>query len=155
MSKIDETNRLILNILQKDGAITNAELAKRIGLAPASTLERVKKLEKTGIIKKYVALADSEKIGKGITAFVEISMNDHSAETIKRFNHDIIKIPEVLECYHISGDKDYLLKVVTDSIKNYEVVALEKLAVIPHVGKISTLFVLSTIKSETAIYLNN
>ena len=82
-------------------------------------------------------------------------MNDHSAETIKRFNHDIIKIPEVLECYHISGDKDYLLKVATDSIKNYEVVALEKLAVIPHVGKISTLFVLSTIKSETAIYLNN
>jgi len=155
MSKIDETNRLILNILQKDGAITNAELAKRIGLAPASTLERVKKLEKTGIIKKYVALVDSEKIGKGITAFVEISMNDHSAETIKRFNHDIIKIPEVLECYHISGDKDYLLKVATDSIKNYEVVALEKLAVIPHVGKISTLFVLSTIKSETAIYLNN
>ncbi|MDX9801482.1 MAG: Lrp/AsnC family transcriptional regulator [Spirochaetia bacterium] len=155
MSKIDETNKQILNILQEDGAITNAELAKRIGLAPASTLERVKKLERTGIIKKYVALVDSEKIGKGIIAFVEISLNDHSAETIKQFNHDIIKIPEVLECYHISGDKDYLLKVATDSIKNYEVVALEKLAVIPHVGKISTLFVLSTIKSETSIYLNN
>ncbi len=153
MKKIDEINRQILSILQSDGSITNLELAKRIGLAPASTLERVKKLERTGIIRKYVALLDSEKIGRDIIAFVEISMNDHSAETIKMFNREILKIPEVLECYHISGDKDFLLKVVTGSIKNYETFAIEKLAVIPHVGKISTLFVLSTIKSETAIHL--
>lgn len=152
--KFDEVNKQILSILQEDGSITNSELAKRIGLAPASTLERVKKLEKTGVIRKYVALLDSEKVGKEIVAFVEISMNEHSAETIKTFSHEIALIPEVLDCHHISGDKDFLLKVVTDSIKNYEKFALEKLAVIPHVGKISTLFVLSTIKSETSLHLD-
>ncbi len=152
--KFDEVNKQILSILQEDGSITNSELAKRIGLAPASTLERVKKLEKKGVIRKYVALLDSEKIGKEIVAFVEISMNEHSAEAIKLFSKEIAKIPEVLDCHHISGDKDFLLKVVTDSIKNYEKFALEKLAVIPHVGKISTLFVLSTIKSETALHLD-
>ncbi len=151
--KLDEVNKQILSILQDDGSITNSELAKRIGLAPASTLERVKKLEKTGIIRKYVALLDSEKIGRDIVAFVEISMSEHSAETIKLFTREIVKIPEVLDCYHISGDKDFLLKVVTDSIKNYETFALEKLAVLPHVGKISTLFVLSTIKEETSLHL--
>ena len=152
--KFDEVNKRILSILQEDGSITNSELAKRIGLAPASTLERVKKLEKTGVIRKYVALLDSQKIGKEIVAFVEISMDKHSAETIKLFSREIAKIPEVLDCHHISGDKDFLLKVVTDSIKNYEKFALEKLAVIPHVGKISTLFVLSTIKSETSLHLD-
>jgi Lrp/AsnC family transcriptional regulator, leucine-responsive regulatory protein len=152
--KLDEVNKQILSIIQDDGSITNSELSKRIGLAPASTLERVKKLEKTGVIKKYVALLDSEKIGKDILAFVEISINEHSTAAIKLFTREILKIPEVLDCHHISGDKDFLLKVVTDSIKNYETFALEKLSMIPHVGKISTLFVLSTIKSETAISLD-
>ena len=151
--KFDEVNKQILSILQEDGSITNSELAKRIGLAPASTLERVKKLEKTGVIRKYVALLDAEKVGRDIVAFVEISMSEHSAEAIRLFSSEIAKIPEVLDCHHISGDKDFLLKVVTDSIKNYEKFALEKLAVIPHVGKISTLFVLSTIKSETSLHL--
>jgi DNA-binding Lrp family transcriptional regulator len=152
--KLDEVNKQILSIIQDDGSITNSELSKRIGLAPASTLERVKKLEKTGVIKKYVALLDSEKIGKDVLAFVEISMNEYSSAAIKLFSREISKIPEVLDCHHISGEKDFLLKVVTDSIKNYETFALEKLAMIPHVGKISTLFVLSTIKSETAINLD-
>ncbi len=151
--KFDEVNKQILSILQEDGSITNSELAKKIGLAPASTLERVKKLEKTGVIRKYVALLDAEKVGRDIVAFVEISMSEHSAEAIRLFSSEIAKIPEVLDCHHISGDKDFLLKVVTDSIKNYEKFALEKLAVIPHVGKISTLFVLSTIKSETSLHL--
>lgn len=154
--KLDDTNKKILSILQEDGSITNAELAQRIGLAAASTLERVKKLERSGVIKKYVALVDCEKIGKEVLSFVEISMNKHTVDTIKLFSSEIAKIPEVLECHHItSGDKDFLLKVVTESIKHYELFALEKLSVIPNVGKISTLFVLSTMKSETAISLDH
>ena len=152
--RIDDISKQILNILQEDGSITNSELSKQIGLAQASTLERVKKLEKNGIIKKYVALLDCEKIGKEVITFVEISMNEHSAETIKRFSSEIAKIPEVLECHHISGENDFLLKVATESIKKYETFALEKLAVIPHVGKVSTNFVLSTIKSKTSIPLD-
>jgi len=153
--KLDDVNKQILSILQENGSITNSDLAQKIGLAPASTLERVKKLEKNGIIKKYVALVDSDKIGKEVMSFVEISMNKHTVDTIKLFSREIANIPEVLECHHItSGDKDFLLKVITRSIKHYETFALEKLSVIPNVGKISTLFVLSTIKSETAITLD-
>ena len=150
--KLDPTNKQILSILQEDGSITNAELSKKIGLAPASTLERVKKLEKNGIIRKYVALVDAEKIGKEIAVFVEITMNAHSSDSIKQFSREIAKIPEVLECHHVAGDSDFLLKVITDSIKSYETFALEKLAVLPHVGTVNTHFVLSMIKSETAIY---
>lgn len=152
--KLDDINKEILTILQDDASITNAELAQKIGLAPASTLERVKKLEKNGIITKTAALVDREKVGKEVMAFVEISMNKHNVDTIKLFAREIARIPEVLECHHVtSGDKDFLLKVVTGSIKQYEAFALEKLSVIPNVGKISTLFVLSTVKSETAIPL--
>lgn len=153
--KLDDINKQILTILQKDSSITNAELAQKIGLAPASTLERVKKLESNGIIRKYVALVDSEEIGQEVLAFVEISMNKHNVDTIKQFSHEIAKIPEVLECHHVtSGEKDFLLKVLTRSIKDYETFALEKLSVIPNVGKISTNIVLSTMKSETAVNLD-
>ena len=151
MKKIDATNKKILRILQKEGAITNAELASRVGIAPATTLERVKKLENSGIIKKFVALVDPEKVGKGITAFVEISLNDHSSKAVKLFNKEVRKIPEVLECYHVAGDTDYILKVVTADIKSYELFAIEKLAHIANVGRISTRFVLSEVKRETCI----
>lgn len=115
MIKLDKINRRILSILQKNSSITNSELAKTIGLAPATTLERVKKLEVSGVIKGYVALVDQKKIGKPITAFVEISMANHSATAI----------PEVLECHHVAGDKDFLLKVVTEDIETYREFALD------------------------------
>lgn len=96
-----------MEIIQRDGSITNADLSKKIGLAPASTLERVKKLELSGVIKKYVGIIDQEKVGKGITVFVEISLSNHSAASIDRFTRAIVAIPEVLECHHLAGDKDF------------------------------------------------
>ncbi len=148
---IDKTNKKILRILQENGAITNAELANQVGIAPATALERVKKLEKNGIIKKSVALVDPEKVGMGITAFVEIALKDHCSKVVKLFNKEIRNIPEVLECYHVAGDADYIIKIVTPNIKSYELFAIEKLAQIPNVQKVSTRFVLSTVKYETAI----
>ncbi len=151
MKGLDDINKRILNILQDNGSITNSELSGQIGLAPATTLERVRKLEKNGIIKKYVALVDAEKVDKPITALVEITMRDHSAEAIKMFNQKIAVMPEVLECYHVAGEKDYILKVVTADIKSYKIFATEKLAGIPKIGKVSTMFVLSSIKYQTSI----
>ncbi len=154
MKHIDEVNRQILNILQDEGAITNAELANKVGMAPPTVLERVKKLERQGIIRKYVALVDEAKIGRGIIAFVSISVADHSTLGIKNFHREILRLPEVLECYHIAGEKDYLIKVIAKDIPDYETFAIEKLAALPNIGKISTMFVLSTVKRETKIQID-
>ena len=151
MIKLDKINRQILGILQKSSSITNSDLAKTVGLAPATTLERVKKLETSGVIKGYVALVDQKKIGKPITAFVEISMTNHSAAAIKEFSKEITAIPEVLECHHLAGDKDFLLKVITEDIETYRNFALDKLAAIPGIGNVCTLFTLDTIKDSTGI----
>lgn len=125
MIKLDKINRQILSILQKNSSITNSKLAKTIGLAPATTLERIKKLEVSGVIRGYVALVDQKKIGKPITAFVEISVTNHSDTAIKEFSKEITAKPEVLECYHVAGVKDFLLKVVTEDIETYREFALD------------------------------
>jgi len=153
MKSIDKTNRRILNILQDRGSITNAELAGMIGLAPATVFERVKKLEKSGIIKKTVALVDPHLVGKSIIAFVFITMNDYTQETIQHLSEEISGMPEVLECYRLSGDKDYLLKVVAEDIPSYDAFVFNKLARLQKVGKFSSMFVLSTVKHQTKIEL--
>jgi Lrp/AsnC family leucine-responsive transcriptional regulator len=153
MKQIDSTNRKILNILQETGSITNAELAGMIGLAPATVFERVKKLEKNGIIGKYVALVDPEKIGKNIIAFVFITMNDYTQDKIEHLSAEIKKMPEVLECYRLSGEKDYLLKVMADDIPSYDTFLFNKLARLSRVAKFTSMFVLSTVKHQTKIEL--
>ena len=144
--KLDDTNRRILDLLQEDSSITNAELARRIGLAPASTLERVRRLEQNGIIAKYVAVVNPEKVGMPITAIVEIAMSNHSAAAIDLFAGAVAEIPEILECHHVAGEKDFVLKVVTKDMRSYEKIALEKIATMPNIGRITTVFVLSTMK---------
>jgi len=148
---LDSINQKILEILQDNSSITNAELANKIGLAPASTLERVRKLEKCGVIKKYVALIDAEKVGKGTVVFVLINMAEHSVESIKRFKSQVQKLPEVLECHRLAGEKDYILKIVTDDIKSYEIFSMEKLARITGIARMGTYFVLSSPKQQTKI----
>jgi Lrp/AsnC family leucine-responsive transcriptional regulator len=153
MKRIDETSRRILNILQERGSITNAELAGIIGLAPATVFERVKKLEKSGIINNYVALVDPQMVGKAVIAFVFITMNDYTQATIQHLSEEISRMPEVLECYRVSGDRDYLLKVVADDIPGYDAFVFNKLARLQKVGKFASMFVLSTVKHQTKIEL--
>ena len=151
--KLDDINKQIINILQDDGSITNSELANRIGLSPASTIERVRKLEKQGIIRKYCALIDHEKIGKNVIVFVEIITKDHHREAMDLFIEAVKHVSEVLECYHISGDSDFLLKVIADDIADYERIALEELAMLPNLEKIRSHFVLSPVKQENKVSL--
>lgn len=151
MKPLDKINQKILSVLQDNSSITNAELAQKIGLAPASTLERVRKLEKCGVIKRYVALVDGEKIGKGTVVFVILNMATYSIESIQEFTSHIEKIPEVLECHKLAGEKDFILKIVTDNIQSYESLAIKKLAKIPGIARMSTYFVLSSSKQQTNI----
>ncbi len=149
MKKIDEANKNILALLQDHGRMANSELAERVGLSPAATLDRVKKLESQGVIQKYAALVDPVKAGKRTLAFVAISLGLHSAESIYAFQKEIAALPEVLECYHISGDEDYLLKVLVRDMETYEDFIIHRLTCLENITRVRTHFVMSTVKRET------
>ena len=151
MATLDKTDRRILEILQDDGAITNSELAHRVGLTPAPTLERVRKLEREGYVRKYVALVDQGKLGRPVTAFVSVIMRSHNQKSSDEFRKAVEKLPEVLECHHIAGEEDFLLKVVSASPLDYEHFVLGRLTKITGIEKVKTTFVLSSPKLETKI----
>ncbi|MBO6574704.1 MAG: Lrp/AsnC family transcriptional regulator [Rhodothermales bacterium] len=151
LDSLDTTDRRILNILQEEGGISNVELSRRIGLAPPTTLERVRKLRHQGFITRTVTLVDPEKVGQSTLVFVHVSLTRHGAERVTAFQNAVQGIAEVLECHHISGDSDFLLKVRAPDISRYEAFLLDEFSSLPHVGRVHTSFVLSTVKSETRI----
>lgn len=152
--KIDQTDKKILDILQEDAKITNIELANRIGISAPATLERVKRLEKNGVIKKYVALVDPAKVSKGTFALVSVALMIHQIPSIDSFTKQINKLEEVLECYHITGSDDFMLKIAVENIEKYELFILQKLTKIKGVSKVTTNIVLSTVKFNTKIHID-
>jgi len=150
---LDEVDVQLLSLLQQDGRITNADLAKKVGLSPPSVLQRVRVLEKAGLIKGYFGLLDPEKLGLRITALAMISLSLHQEQPIERFRRSINEIPEVLECYHVSGEFDFLLKIVVKDIRAYEMLIRERLSKIKGIQQIKTSFVLATTKHTTQIPL--
>src|SRR5580704_9864770 len=150
---LDEVDVQLLALLQQDGRITNADLAKSVGLSPPSVLQRVRVLEKAGLIRGYFGLLDADKLGLRITALAMISLSLHQEQPIERFRRSINEIPEVLECYHVSGEFDFLLKIVVRDIRAYEVLIRERLSKIKGIQQIKTSFVLATTKHTTQIQL--
>lgn len=155
MIKLDDIDKKIIEQLQTNARTTNSQLAADAGISPPGMLERVKRLENAGILRKYVALVDPEKVGKGTMAMVSVSLAGHQLQNISHFTEEINKIEEVLECYHIAGENDYLLKVAVKDIQEYEQFILEKLTKIKGISRLKTSFVLSTIKHETKLHINN
>jgi len=151
---LDEVDIQLLALLQKDGRITNADLAKTVGLSPPSVLQRVRVLEKSGLVRGYHAVLDAERLGLRITALAMISLSLHQEQPIERFRRSINEIPEVLECYHVSGEFDFLLKIVVRDIRAYEQLIRERLSKIKGIQQIKTSFVLSTTKHTTQIPLS-
>ena len=149
MAKFDEIDKKILNLLQENGRITNAELAGKVGLSPPPMLERVKKLEKNGVITKYVALLNPKKVDKSTIVFVSVTLARHRLKSIDQVKDEFSNFPEVLECYSITGEEDYLLKVMVRDVEEYENFMLDKLAKIPAISRIKSFVVLSTLKYET------
>lgn len=152
---LDKIDLKILELLQSNSNITNAQLAVDVGISPPASLERVKRLEKSGIISRYVAILNPNKVGMGTLAFVAVSLAKHGRATVQHFTTEIKKFPQVLECYHIAGDHDFMLKVLASNIKSYEDFMLSKLTTIKGIDKIRTSFVLSTMKFNTKIDLTN
>ena len=148
---LDYKDKHLLEELQKNSRITNAELAKHIGLSPSSTLERVKKLEISGFIDKYIAILNPRKAGYSCFTFVEVKLDRHGETPVENFISSIALIPEVLECHHITGEADFLLKVATKDIPTYEELILHQLSALANVQTMKTSVVLSTFKSETKL----
>ncbi|MDR3690196.1 MAG: Lrp/AsnC family transcriptional regulator [Fimbriimonas sp.] len=150
---LDEVDVQLLALLQEDGRITNADLSKKVGLSPPSVLQRVRILEKSGLIRGYHALLDAERLGLRITALAMISLSLHQEQPIERFRRSVNEIPEVLECYHVSGEFDFLLKIVVKDIRAYEQLIRERLSKIKGIQQIKTSFVLANTKYTTKIPL--
>jgi len=148
---IDNIDKKILETLQEDGRIKNSDLAKIINISPPPTAERIKKLERSGYIIKYVALVDPTKVGITCFTYVEVTLVRHGKDAVKRFMNSIVKLDEVLECHHITGGADFLLKIATKDIPTYEEFIIHTLTALPDVQHLKTLVVLSTLKQETKI----
>ncbi len=146
--KLDEIDRKILDILQSNAKITNAQLSKDIGLSPAPTLERVKKLETSGVIKSYHAMLDTERVGLSVSTFVQVSLKGHNKKNIDFFINEINKISEVIECHHITGSGDFILKIIASDIQSYQKLMLEKVSDIEVVDGLQSMVILSTFKDS-------
>ena len=143
--KLDRIDYGILHYVQNDGRIANTELAEKIGLSPSPCLRRVKALEQRGVIKRYVAIVDSNAVGFGISAFVNVSLNTQEKHALETFQAQIETYPEVMECYLITGTSDYLLRVVLPDLESYERFLMDKLTKISVIANIQTSFVLKPI----------
>jgi Lrp/AsnC family leucine-responsive transcriptional regulator len=147
-NKFDQIDRKILSILQDNGKITNAQLSIEVGLSPAPTLERVKKLEKNGIIESYHANLNKKEIGLGVATFVHVSLIGHRKTIVDSFVNQITGIPEVVECHHITGQGDFILKVVSKDISSYQKLLIEVINEIPEIENTQSTVILSTFKES-------
>lgn len=151
--KLDELDKKILRILQENAKITNAQLSIDIGLSPAPTLERVKKLETSGLIHSYHAELDTEMLGLGVQMFVQVSLKGHNKKNINLFLDEIQDIPEVIECHHVTGSGDFLLKVISQDINSYQKLMLESVSEIEVVDNMQSMVILSTFKDSKVLPL--
>jgi len=155
MKKLDRSDLRILDELQRDGSLTNTELARRIGLSPSPCLARVKALEGAGVIQRYVALASAAALGLGLTVFISISLQTQSKAALAEFETEIARHDEVMECYLMTGDSDYLLRVAVTDMAALERFILERLSPIPGVEKIRSSFALKQVRYKTALPLGH
>jgi Lrp/AsnC family leucine-responsive transcriptional regulator len=128
-------------------------LAHHLGLSVTAVYERIKKLENNGVINQYVALVDRKRIGVDFVAFCHVKLTQHSQDYVVKFEREVRKLDEVLECYHLSGDYDYLLKVIVKDMKAFREFMVEKLTKIDHIGSTHSMFMISEVKHTTAISL--
>ena len=149
--KLDDIDRKIIAILQKEGRITNNELASRIGLTTTPAFERVKRLEREGVITGYSALIDREAVDMGFSAFVSVTLSIHQLKLMEEFTQAVMELPEIMACYNTTGEGDFLLHVVASDVKHYEQIMRNKLATLPDVQKLHTSIVLNTIKEENNV----
>ncbi|AJH15877.1 Lrp/AsnC family transcriptional regulator [Myroides profundi] len=147
MHNLDETDLKLLRILCDNSNLTTKEIAQQVNLSATPVFERIKRLEKEGFIKKYIALIDAEKLNKGFIVFCNIKLKQHERFINNKFVEDIMLIDEVVECYNISGDFDFILKVYANDMKHYQDFVFNKLAMVDSIGSTHSSFVMREIKN--------
>ena len=149
----DATDIKILNLLQVNAKLTNVELSSRVNLSPSPCLARVRALEQVGVITRYVTLLDPSKVGLGISVFVQIGMERQVERDLEKFQAAIASYAEVMECYLMTGDFDYLIRVVVSDMQALERFIVDKLTKIPGLSNIKSSFALKQVKYKTALPL--
>ncbi|MGY3791315.1 Lrp/AsnC family transcriptional regulator [uncultured Aquimarina sp.] len=153
MDQLDQIDLTILRILQKDSKKTAKEIASILNLTPSPVYERVRRLEKQGFIKKYVAILDKKLIDRSITTICQVSMRYHNEAFIEKFEEQIQNLDEVQECYHMAGQVDFVLKIHTKSLEEYHDFVKSKLSKIENIGVLNSTFVLKEIKHSSEFYI--
>jgi Lrp/AsnC family leucine-responsive transcriptional regulator len=153
MIDLDATDRRILNLLQHDGRMTNAQLAESINLSPSACHRRVSRLEEEGVIAGYAMLVNQEAVGLGSSVIIEVSLDSQAEEFLNNFENAVRKVPAVMECYLMAGDADYVVRVAVADVADYERIHKEYLTRLPHVARIRSIFVMRTVYKSTAVEL--
>lgn len=144
--KLDETDLKILALLKGNGKMNNKQLAAEVGLTVTPTFERVKRLERIGVIQSYQAVIDKKAIGKGLSVHCHVTLKSHLSTLISEFESAVVELVEVSACHHIAGDFDYLLLVEVSDMDEYQMFLREKLSTIPSIGNVRSSFVMNTLK---------
>lgn len=147
IKKLDEVDHKILHLLQGNARMTVKEMSQKLNLSPTPIFERIKKMEKSGIIDHYTVVINQEKLGKKLAAFAHISFKDHSKKLIAEFEEKILALPEVQECHYVTGGADFIIKILVKDIERYKEFITEKLFDIPNISKIES-FLSLTVKTK-------
>jgi Lrp/AsnC family transcriptional regulator, leucine-responsive regulatory protein len=150
---LDEVDVRILQLLQHDARLTNKEIADKIGKSVSPVFERIRRLNDEGYIKRFVAVLDNKLIQKGLTAFTNVHLRAHTQEIMLEFEREVTRFEEVMECFHMSGEYDFLLKIAVRDMDEYYDFMMHKLARLSNVGTVQSFFVLKESKRETAYAL--
>lgn len=148
MKPLDDTDYKILNLLQQNSRITIRELSEKLFLSTTPIHERIKKLEKSGYIQKYITLIDPKKIGQKLIVYISVILNDHTKPAVEKFEDDVNALDEVMESYYVSGNSDFLLKVYCKDMDDYHQFVVEKFSVIQNIARFYSSFVLTESKVD-------
>jgi Lrp/AsnC family transcriptional regulator, leucine-responsive regulatory protein len=148
---MDQIDSKLLELLQTDAKQTTKQLSLKLNLSPTAVYERIKKLEREKIVQKYVAVVDKNKIGKGFVVFCHLKLIQHTKEFVTQFEQQIVKLPEVLECHHVSGDYDYILKILVKDMEAYREFLVNKLTTLNHIGSTHSTFMINEVKKSSVI----
>jgi Lrp/AsnC family leucine-responsive transcriptional regulator len=148
---MDSIDKKLLFLLQTDSKKTTKELSLKLNLSVTAVYERIKKLEREGIIDKYVVLVNRSKVDKGFVVFCHLKLIQHTKEFLTKFESEVVKLSEILECHHVSGDYDYILKIAVKNMEAYREFLVTKLTTLDHIGSTHSTFMISEVKNTTLI----
>ena len=151
--RMDATDKRLLRLLQRNSKQTHKALSLELGLSPTAVYERVKRLERQGVIRKYVALLDPSGVGRNFRVFCQVKLNQHIKPQVISFEKEVGQLEEVVSCYHLGGEYDYLLEICVRDMQEYREFMVAKLTAIQHIGSTHSAFVINTVKQTTELPL--